>query len=910
MDSSDLQAKLNTLTLDSYSSNDVDELSVMMSQKLGLSTDQCRPLAETLIGQHLNSKPSTQQTWSSSESDSSTPPPRQPQMRGRSPVVRRSREEKKESDAELTRKMEQMHFDKRQCRTPVRVRSPSPGPDTGLSPPRVPGSPHHRPGLEEEDCSPLRARRADNNDQGADSPAAPRSFSRSPETVEFSHGSARRTRRHFYRRPSVETAKTPTLSPMDFEVTSAEGKISPVGFTMGRAFKPKRTSRSLPPAHLRRTAKQQPQPPQHVPPTVPEAQPEYSGFAALIQSKRDEARQHYIQGQYQASIVAYTQAIQAFDGSIPPTPETMNMLALLKSNRAAALLMIGALTTAADDCSQALPLVTETENFSHDSGVPLKIKIKTRYARVILKLGQDVQARTELEEAIYWADQAIADSQSAHSPAQSAQVKSFMDQMMTEANMAIGECARVTECRDQLARESTLPEKVATIGMALATASGCVEFQLQKLQLLTSLKKWREAAGYCERLAAQNVLLDHAFGGDLQHPYGAEPAVYLPVDFFRDTREGDMAAADLKLPSRAAAEAVLRMPVELLPLYTRALRLEERYPAADAALKALEDLIRRDASKACHLTWLPSERSRLDRTKLGREHGDELFRNGDYDQAANQYLFCMIVDGGDERQNAGGRLHAVLHCNRAACLMALRQYSKALVECAAALRIHARYMKAMLRRARCLSRLQRFTESVDVYQKYLMLVDDFRKGKGSTGYVTPCVFDGPSEVKDKDIEVVRGELEGVYDAKRKTEAAAREEKNRQQQRQQWQQNFSSHSSNAQQRREEWYNSSNSGSRRWDSFTRERPSSSSHHRRAASVGRTPKETHYQILGVERSSSQEEIKKAYRKCALKYHPDKNNSKDAAEIFRKVQAAYDTLGDATERRKYDATMTFGMY
>jgi hypothetical protein len=54
--------------------------------------------------------------------------------------------------------------------------------------------------------------------------------------------------------------------------------------------------------------------------------------------------------------------------------------------------------------------------------------------------------------------------------------------------------------------------------------------------------------------------------------------------------------------------------------------LEERYPAADSALRALEDLIVRQIVSPSPFAWLSSERNKLDRTKEGRELGDEFFR--------------------------------------------------------------------------------------------------------------------------------------------------------------------------------------------------------------------------------------------------------------------------------------------
>jgi molecular chaperone DnaJ len=61
--------------------------------------------------------------------------------------------------------------------------------------------------------------------------------------------------------------------------------------------------------------------------------------------------------------------------------------------------------------------------------------------------------------------------------------------------------------------------------------------------------------------------------------------------------------------------------------------------------------------------------------------------------------------------------------------------------------------------------------------------------------------------------------------------------------------------------------------------------------------------YEILGVSRTASQEEIKKAYRKLARRYHPDRNQGDaEAEERFKEVSAAYDILGDAEKRKQYD--------
>ena len=61
-------------------------------------------------------------------------------------------------------------------------------------------------------------------------------------------------------------------------------------------------------------------------------------------------------------------------------------------------------------------------------------------------------------------------------------------------------------------------------------------------------------------------------------------------------------------------------------------------------------------------------------------------------------------------------------------------------------------------------------------------------------------------------------------------------------------------------------------------------------------------YYQVLGVDRSASQDDIKKAYRKLAMQYHPDKNPGNKAAEDkFKEISAAYEVLSDESKRSSY---------
>ena len=67
--------------------------------------------------------------------------------------------------------------------------------------------------------------------------------------------------------------------------------------------------------------------------------------------------------------------------------------------------------------------------------------------------------------------------------------------------------------------------------------------------------------------------------------------------------------------------------------------------------------------------------------------------------------------------------------------------------------------------------------------------------------------------------------------------------------------------------------------------------------------TQKRDYYETLGVGREAAADEIKKAYRKLAMKYHPDKNPDDKAAEVkFKEATEAYEVLSDDNKRRMYD--------
>lgn len=67
------------------------------------------------------------------------------------------------------------------------------------------------------------------------------------------------------------------------------------------------------------------------------------------------------------------------------------------------------------------------------------------------------------------------------------------------------------------------------------------------------------------------------------------------------------------------------------------------------------------------------------------------------------------------------------------------------------------------------------------------------------------------------------------------------------------------------------------------------------------------THYETLGVASDATQAEIKKSYRRLAMRFHPDQNDDPQATAIFKAIAEAYGVIGDETRRAEYDANLGF---
>lgn len=212
-------------------------------------------------------------------------------------------------------------------------------------------------------------------------------------------------------------------------------------------------------------------------------------------------------------------------------------------------------------------------------------------------------------------------------------------------------------------------------------------------------------------------------------------------------RKEDYGGAKLLKPMYCAV-AVLWLPESLHQVYVKALRTQEDYGKAEAVIFSLKE------NFPDH-KWIELEELELKETKELRANADNAYRNNNPGASLELYGKCLRLNS-----KAGGRLAAVLHCNRAACLMSCGCYYEALEECEAALNIFPTYMKAIVRKARCWSYMEHWTAAIKEYQHWLQLIEEHRQAPAA--HPNMC-FEGPEfYVNDADAsESVERELSAI-----------------------------------------------------------------------------------------------------------------------------------------------------
>jgi len=727
-----------------------------------------------------------------------------------------------------------------------------------------------------------------------------------------------------------------------------------------------------------------------------------------VATLRDEGRTYYINGAYRDSVLCYTEAISVHTNGVHFVHLSSNItkndltLAALFGNRAAALMMTGAYSGASADCDRALSCTIPKADVINgtssaavygtgclESGPSFRSKIVCRMARALLKAGSIWEADKAFNSSIQSAREALTILQSASLAGLGMEgnedvrsMEKILNQSITDATLGLTDVKRYRDAIENVkalevgtglspaADRQNNVQVLMFINSALSISPGSMDLHERKVHTLASLKRWAELGNHCERLAAEIVKVDGLFKDDLAilDPFpDIRPARSLKADFFEKNPDDPLDPVSMRiLTPTMVCDAVLRLPNGMLPLYLRSLRLEERYTEAAKAGATIEVNTSKVKGSRGQVpsAWLSDERDKLRRTMSWKEQGDTLFRNGDYEQAAERYGQCLTIDNGGlsynpnafENEDSGGRLHAVLHCNRAACLMALKRYREAVKECTAALRIHTHYMKAMLRRGRCFARVRQYEEAVAEYERYIQLVNDARRSpQNAANSNAACTFDRPIDTIDAEYLKAKQELADVKKSMRAADASEQATKKKQREQQfNFNKNFKAAANDAARRRQQnqdapqtresvytrkkTWEAAGNNQRPWDTFGGTSPKKTSTKQKSAPSARskptmagagrntagpkgqyrsapqqqqqqqqpvriTDASDHYQVLGLAPTATSSEIRKAYLKAAMKYHPDKNSEEGAADMFRRIKLANEVLSNDQTRASFDA-------
>jgi tetratricopeptide (TPR) repeat protein len=504
---------------------------------------------------------------------------------------------------------------------------------------------------------------------------------------------------------------------------------------------------------------------------------------------RQSAEKLYCRGDYQSSVQTFTKAIAMCTQRAGPTTESENsILPILVAHRATALFMLGAYAAAASEYQKILPDVSLGTEGSAESSTLCCTYHRFLFflyacvglARSCLKLGDHAAAQMTWEVALRAFDDASIFIANSNMPHLLGQHLEQARQLRAEASIGLvqafhlkmffsGQSLGIDLDVADPPHQHILCDHLDAVNLALSIAP-CSEALLeQKLSMLAQMQRWAEVIGVCERVAARNVGLDHVFVGDLaaKCPFpGAYPATQLTQNCFFNLLEVDDATRKWQIQSPgAAAEAVLRLPLEAQRFFLRALRLENCCTLAEAALSALEQWVKQrqlafvaDESMLHYSSWLPMERSKFKRTQDLKRHANQLYVLKDFEQSLLVYKICLTIDADAVPSQLGGsyiggRLH--------------KRFAEAADVCNSVLKLYPRCMKSLLRRAKCYRRLNQMFNAVADYEQWLKLAQESKLLDNIPS--AAFVLGEPYRIADDLIASIQKECESV---KKKTDAVS------------------------------------------------------------------------------------------------------------------------------------------
>lgn len=666
-------------------------------------------------------------------------------------------------------------------------------------------------------------------------------------------------------------------------------------------------------------------------PKPPETAAGRTGMAPGYAKSVELAENFRRQGKDAYASEEYSRALDAFNKALDAAPENWVSLVSVFGNRAATLMMLERYVEAVADCEEALRVD------------PYINRLQGRRGRALLRLGHLSLADDAFTRL-------LASSLSGSKP----------DDADNAADAQLGS-KHVQSARSLL---SSLADRKTQLDgtLMLSYADELLQFcpqmrlaQAYRARALCLLQRWTEAKAFMERMSC----LVHESIQSLHVHRSAS----LPAPKLSDLEWVEIGGGHVRMNVAASVQALLFMGPDMAEFYIQSLKNSDlvRNCSGDVMDMVTSVLLSTSSRVGSSVSWhwVVEEEMKTRAMAEAKVDADRYFRLKDYENAYLKYSDAMKADPD------ALRLNAILYSNRAATAMNLGRHMDAVSDCLQSISRDAGYSRAYLRRARAYRALGNVEASASDYRHYLsmsprlsdyaeieiemmaMIQEDNQRNrekfksqfKSSEWQRTSCPdFDAKSAQSStwgsdrSDKDPYESSKPAPMFSRQRTDGAG------------FNRRTSSGAAGSGSRPYAWDSWDKETNFKYDEFNSRREkkapetsprksatgkpvaSDDNCNRRTSTGGTTSAGTtfgsekekmrnndvlraadvgsksHYELLGVDERVNDRDLKMAYRRLALRYHPDKNKDEDAADVFKAITGAYSVLSDKTTRRSYD--------